>query len=376
MRLIILFTILIGSIFIISCNASSNVGGNDATTNNKDINETILSPTKIPDENLFHMRCSWAVELSIKESNFCIIGEKVSTKDEPADDSLHSDNIEEGVIKIKSIIYGNPKTEQIAYSRRYGSPLSMPIDLLPWQCPHPAQNPFFSGISMSKPLANCDVIVLGKGYGENITIIQVIWEPIISIKAIKFIKQLESISQEKFEKERNELLVSSNDIEILSYLFRRSSLKSKTENTVTLIETLYNKGETTPERKLLSYGFALRTLRYERSELNNTQRQSLVDISTKILSEIKTVKEGIKLLGLLDGLAPYSSDLAVRPSTMFGRTPKLKDKLKQITNDLSQKFKDDKDYSEWEKWVNKIFPPASPSSSEDKPSGGPDTHEK
>jgi hypothetical protein len=43
-------------------------------------------------------------------------------------------------------------------------------------------------------------------------------------------------------------------------------------------------------------------------------------------------------------------------SKIFKKVPVLKDNIKQITDLLSQRFRDDPDYPEWAKWVNKIFP--------------------
>ena len=43
-------------------------------------------------------------------------------------------------------------------------------------------------------------------------------------------------------------------------------------------------------------------------------------------------------------------------SLLFKKVPALKDNLKQVAQMLSKRFEDDKDYPEWQKWVNKIFP--------------------
>jgi hypothetical protein len=216
----------------------------------------------------------------------------------------------------------------------------------------------------------------------------------ISLQAIKLIKEFSALPEEEFTKLSDKLLINSNNQELLSYIFRRNIPNLAKE--VMVIKTLSDKGPQTPERQFLAYGWSLYLL-YEfaskgqkpqlygiekqlaDNELTADQLQALMDVTAKQFAQITSAKEGIKYLRLI-GAFTYDPSKWVGPtftlrwkeaidnwkkfadsplpiaSKLFDKASGLKDNLKKITDSLSQRFKDDPDYPEWAKWVNKIFP--------------------
>ena len=88
------------------------------------------------------------------------------------------------------------------------------------------------------------------------------------------------------------------------------------------------------------------------SKITEEQRGALIKIITDSLASIKTLSEGIDYLKMAKPYAHH--DQGIRD--IFNNDKKFQAKIKTILNDLSNKFKGDKNYSEWEKCVEKIFP--------------------
>ncbi|MFA5795367.1 MAG: hypothetical protein WC980_09940 [Candidatus Brocadiia bacterium] len=328
----------------------------------------------------------------------------------------------EGKLIIQSVIYGNPETKEISFSYLYND---MDIDLhhSPWSFVRSRYDyPGLAHFLYSEPTS----IILGKGKGKDAKILNAIGESLglISPEAIKIWKEtvkapiptFDEIMKEwkptenqpymsyneqlkAIEIRQQDWLLNSNNQDLLLLSFVRSlhwyylrannkGMAFKTfedakgsglNKAIDLVDTLANKGIDTPERRFLAYGIALFML-HEFSEenkfysqhtipllaqLNDNQKQVLIDIASQKFSQITNPKEGIKYMRLIslfiDDLSlggPFSpfKEIRDKESILFNRAPALKDKLQSIALTFSERFKNNPDYPEWTKWVNKIFP--------------------
>lgn len=378
MRLLVLFAVLMGYLLT----------GCGTIKERLDAAEKAFPAPDLSDDS-FIMRCScYFFESVIKQSDFCFIGQMIQTRhtsidpDYPQECSIPNSFIVEGKVEVRILIYGNPKIEQFPYSYTYGRWGN------PWIC-NGSRIGFFLVFfyPFSSPPDNGPVIALGKGAGKDATI-RVIWDPIISPSAVKSIKELENLREKqfpKFQRRRDELLNESNDIEILTYLFRRAVDGGNVEEVNALLETLVSKDKVTPERKFLAYQFALYLTYYDytyynfdsQRKIKDPERKILVEFIGRRLAEVKTVKEGVRYLRSIDVLLNWIAggmkenpppDLKrLMPQVfsedprLFEKTPLLKDKIKEVTEDLSRRFEKEEGYPEWEGWLKKILLEETPS---------------
>lgn len=320
-------------------------------------------------------------EEPIRDSDFCIVGKIRVTKMEVLKETniLDEDGncvatvpisrTVEGVVEIDSVIYGDPKTKEIPFFAETGNTswtvfgeadVGIVTESTLWGVLLPEEGDTF--------------IILGKGTGKDITIIKTIRQyPSTSIKSrvecFRNIKHLQGLKEKEFQKQRDKLLAESNNIELLFYLFRQGLQEGGVDQALSIIETLLARGKVTPEQRFIGYGLAAHILDYHHiykdvipghrkglkryaparyqvfeavKDITPVQHQALNDIIIKSLSGIKTIEEGIKYLRKLG-------------SKILKEDTDLRDSLKVITDNLSQQFKEEKDYPEWAKWVKKIF---------------------
>jgi hypothetical protein len=391
--------------------------------------------SQYPDDVLLLLRCSWissllGIDSVVKDSDFCVIGKRVITKTEKVPLAITGyPEIKgiDGTVKVQKVIYGELNTKEIPFYyeevtgewRRtplwVNDPFFMsgpPHTKFPaFICPddpnqddemiifvQKGKHPLIKELSQSPSILPRYKYIIDKLSGSEYQVRGAFYEStsFISLPAIKLIKEFSALPPEEFEKQVDKLLPSSNNQELLSYIFRENI--RNTPGLVEIVETLDRKTSQTAELRFLSYGWALYLL-YEFTEsnefsfgwhqgsksfkidkINDTQREVLINVAGKQFAEITSVKEGIKYLRLI-GIFTYDisnfeqtkfigsgwkwhmeqwkkfadSPLPIA-SKLFEKAPALKDNLKKITDSLSQRFKDDPDYPEWAKWVNKIFP--------------------
>ncbi|MBI4711930.1 MAG: hypothetical protein HY762_01285 [Planctomycetes bacterium] len=403
MKYILLVVIFLVTISTVSWSAAKE-------TENEDVLYQDFMPfVRQPEEGLFLLRCLWNdLDSNIAQSEFCIIGKQIITKDEEDLSEAVSDKKEpsapnqweiystwgpityhvEGKVMVQSIIYGSPETEELPFSYTGDS-----LRVTTWFFDLPGKVNGNKGVivkertciisagsinqfSTGEPIC----LILGKGKAQNSTILRALWvsDEIISPQAIKVIKEFEGLSPSKFQKQQERLLLKSNNQELLTYLFRRALRESNMFDVIRMIKTISDEGLDTPERRFLAYGFALFMLYeftdelgplYEHTaKLTDTQREVLIEIATRKFSQISGSKQGIKYL-LLTNMFPYGTCWSSsgcpaqcdslpdfrRDARLFEVAPSLKDNIQKIIPTLSGQFKDDKDFPEWQKWVNKIF---------------------
>lgn len=294
------------------------------------------------------------IEKYMRRSDFGVIGElQVNTKE-----VIDKNERIGGIIKIKSVIYGDSKTREIPFSV---SPFPYMIDsdhgegfsfasLLTFQLP--------SKLEIGQVV---ELIILGKGTGENITLICPVELPVLPY--VKAVKKMEDMGKKEFQKQREKLLVDSNDLKIFAYLYRKSLKDEGVEGALLTIRALLNEKKVTRERKSLAYHLSVEILRdypalveFLRAHpggINESQRKELITVIIKEWENIKTIREGLDHITGLD-------------KRMFAQANELKEPLKKIVDILSDKFKNDKDYPEWQKAVKKLFPNEPPKPNEDK----------
>ncbi|MBI5779181.1 MAG: hypothetical protein HZA49_06965 [Planctomycetes bacterium] len=425
------YEVIVTGIFIIvmpSCAHTSSPVGQVTTA---DICQDFKQCTVYPkEEALFFLRCEWrGIEHCLSNADFCVIADREILKQEPVApkpkvDTASVESSLSGIkthkcgydlwekrkvderIKIHSVIFGDIQEKEILISRV--------VDPPDFDKPY-YDNSFFSYWRSSRvPIAiplvppvdnkNQKLILFGNKKENDYQIIFSLWEgqEIISLQAITSIKNSwfkeSRYMRDAFLVEKQDLLTNSNDSDLLSYFFRRCQSLGNISEMIELIKCLSDDNPIMANRKFLSYGFSLYVL-YELNHqmdmpenfgistvgagskvvmgrwiLNDSQKQILIDIASKKLSEVTTITEGLKYLRLIGMFTYDPSDH--RPtdavwadekwqefnsptpidSLLFKKVPTLKDNLKKAAQSLSKRFENDKDYPEWQKWVNKIFP--------------------
>ena len=259
-------------------------------------------------------------------------------------------------------------------------------------------------------------IVLGKGKGKDVKILRAIGDSLglISTEVIKVWKEvikdttrdlivgsgnevytivdgkkLNAVEwYELIKKRQKARILNSNNQELLLFLFNKRTTQTSawgrtiggvTRASIELIQTFAYEMVDTPEMRFLSYGLSLYSLYhfeddkiypfYVSRKLDENHRRVLIDIASQKFSQITNPKDGIKYLRLISLFTyddsdrrwlggPFSpfEEIRGKESKLFSRAPGLKDKLQPIALGLSERLKDDPDYPEWQKWVNKIFP--------------------
>ncbi|MBI5778616.1 MAG: hypothetical protein HZA49_04070 [Planctomycetes bacterium] len=391
---------------------------------------------KYPDEVLFFIRCAWnGIDDYIGNADFCIIADREMLKREPlapkpelkpapepekvetkVDDTTkdikdiiidivnkETDRHKHGYdpwekvkiderIKVHSVIFGDVPEKEILISRMVNPPDDNPYyDDLYMGRYIPLNIPIAIPLSPPPDNKNQKMILFGYKKGNECHIIFSLWagQEIVSLQAIRAIEDLWLKEwrgkQDVFLAEKQDLLDNSNNSEVLGYLFRRCQLYGNISETVELIKRLSENNPSMPNRKFLSFGFSLYTLYdlddqnvkadMDKWSLNESQKQTLIAIATKKLSEVTSISEGLKFLRLIgmfnyDPTIKYVADNtewskekwdefnspAPIDSPLFKKVPALKDNLKAVAQTLSKRFENDKDYPEWQKWVDKIFP--------------------
>ncbi|HLD36507.1 MAG TPA: hypothetical protein VJC37_07275 [Planctomycetota bacterium] len=421
-----------GAMGVISCNTVSPIDTNIDNNANDNVYQDFREFNKYPEEALFFIRAAWVdIDVNSMLADFCVIAERDVLKREPLAlkpppepeksktnlDDTNRDNIIKDIkdliaaettrgykpwdmmkiyerIKIHSVVFGDVPEKEFLISRVVDPPHDKPYYEVFWLRYLPLSVPIAIPVSPPPDSKNQEMILFGCREKADYSIGSSLWagQEIISIQAIKAIKKLmikedlnDGHSTDVFQKEKQDLLDNSNNNELLSYLFRRCQLYGNISETVELIKRLSENNPSMPNRKFLSFGFSLYTL-YDLSEqgghdesnkwfLNESQKQILIAIVTKKLSEASSISEGLKYLRLIgmfnyDPTIKYVADNtewskekwdefnSPTPidSLLFKKVPALKDNLKQVAQMLSKRFEDDKDYPEWQKWVNKIFP--------------------
>ncbi|MBI4835078.1 MAG: hypothetical protein HY811_09715 [Planctomycetes bacterium] len=337
MKKIWFFSIGIIFISILGC------GTNNVSSSNVNLkqNETSIEFLNYSEE---------VTEKQIATSDFCIVGkahikgqkvlDEINWKDENGNVTKKPFkwNIE-GEIKIDSVIYGKPNVKTIDFT--------MVTSLFVLSSEAGGQMGEFDAVWKGlQPKEDDTLIIFGKVEAGNIKIIKPIKRENISVftESCKAIKSLLSLDKNESQKQREKLLVESNNQDLLLYLIRKIAQEEGLSKTISSIETLFTKGMITPEREFISYRLAMELVATHHNDIKQNKLTILNNIITKNLSTIATVIDGVAHLRIFDTKA-------------FEQNYELKEGVKTILNNLSQKFKNDKDYSEWEKRVNKIFPP-------------------
>ncbi len=326
-----------------------------------------------------------------------------------------------GEIKGDYLIYGSPPGGKIALEEKeegeafFNSGEGKPSYYMFFGCYVPETLPMAIDEALNfDERYDKTLIFLGKKE-YTYPIVFPVWtdQEIISPQAIKTIKRLQSLSADAFQKEQQDLWTKSNNSELLNYLFRRCQRYGNISDAVELLRRLSDNNPSMPNRKFLAYGFSLYILHEltnrsggrimdfgyinsrgekfdkamaDRWLINESQKQVLIDIAAGKLSEVTGISEGLKYLRLV-GMLVYDpngghtaagnlkwseekwqafNSPAPIDSPLFKKVPALKDNLKAAAQTLSQRFENDKDYPEWQKWVNKIFPETQPSESSPK----------
>ena len=342
--------------------------------------------------------CVRALGTHIRDSDFCVTG-KIKVKNTqhlysiPLKDITGSPNHLdeaskiEGEIEINSIIYGKPDTHSIPFSMLlpvYGNVFASDITIEEeveyektdiWAC-----NP---------PQDGDTVIIIGKGQGKDAVITHSL-KPAsgkgmeLRLENIRTIRNIEKLPQDKQRIQLDKLLTESNNMELLIYLFSCGFMEGGLERQVTIINSIFNAGKTTPERRVISYllvshVYAPRFLLFSvedgpithqayqhYKDITPKQRAILNAIIIKTFSDIKTVDEGIAYLESLNQngkiRGQYQGYLG---SKIFKEDKGLKDSLRYILNGLSEQFKSEKDYPKWEKCLKYLLPDDTSKQSED-----------
>lgn len=355
------FVVAIGLMLLLNCNCN--------TPNYTSTPSTVF--TAFEDELFLEYRFGYnirALEWQISGSEFSIIGTLAVTNRKQI--NKHKAWMIDGEVKINSIIYGEFPGKTIPISAEYQSAYRA----------HHSGSDFGEGVYFGpfsyldkEPKDGDTIILLCRYYvpqvvkgdskptqDKRLNIIRAIIRDDVNAAAetYKTIKELENLNkynQKDFQKERKRLLNESNNIELLFYLCKRSLvIEQRLENVLWEIQVLFDRRKKTPGCGFLAYDFATVLLKTHNDELTQDQREKLAHITLQTLSEIKTIEDGIKYL-----------DVVSFSFASLDKIPNLKKDMLQMITNLSKQFKNDKSYPEWEKWVNKIFPPASPS-------GGPE----
>jgi hypothetical protein len=430
-----------GAMGVISCNTVSPIDTKIDNNANDNIYQDFREFKKYSEEELFFVRCAWdGIDDYIGNADFCVIADREVLKREPLapkpapkpkevetqevyDSSKESPmdyvmrhitwghkrgyepwekvKIDER-IKIHSVIFGDVPEKEFLISRVVDPPNDNPYydDLYVGRY-IPLCIPIAIPLSPHPDNKNQKLILFGYKKGNECSIIFSLWagQEIVSLQAIRAINDLWLKEwrwrgkQDAFLTEKQDLLDNSNNSELLSYLFRRCPSWNDIAEMVELIKRLSEHNPSMPNRKFLSFGFSLYVL-YDLDErrgaelrdasskkwlINESQKQTLINIAARKLSEVTSISEGLKYLRLIgmfnyDPTIKYVTDNtewskekwdefnspAPIDSPLLKKLPTLKANLKEVAQSLSKRFANDKGYPEWQKWVTKIFPDETP----------------
>lgn len=306
---------------------------------------------------------------TIRASDFCVVGKIRVKNHEILDKRIMAEEYDEegkiirevprkwktvGDLEIETVVYGDPATKYIPFETlqgHYYGDVSTDLEHLAEEgklAEELAKDNVWDGLY---PEGDDTFIIFGKGQGKDVQIIRPV-EPRLElfvgediktqVESYRVIKNIESLPEKERHLQQQKLLLESNSIDLLYYLYLYGLNECGLERQMEIITTLFNQGKITAQRQATAYLLIVEVISKGYQNITPQQREVLNEIIAQYFVGIKTIKDGITCLQSF-------------PAEILKKDNQLKERLKGIVSKLSRQFETDKDYPEWEKWVKKIF---------------------